>query len=171
MQLPPNSYKHCGILWHSIQNLEVFFQASAPNPLLFLLYLPLGLVKCFSKGILLAGDLCTLQKHPRYPILIGCDRRRIIALDSRSWWGAFFGDGMESSDHSWNFSGPSDQKSLTNAVQEWYPPGGLQLGEHRVVDWFPVLSGFSSWHCCYRGSAHLIEHALVGIHPLNPIQN
>lgn len=35
-------------------------------------------------GILLPGELCTLQQHPRYPILVGCDRRRIIALDTRN---------------------------------------------------------------------------------------
>lgn len=47
-------------------------------------------------GILLPGELCTLQQHPRYPILVGCDRRRIIALDTRSGWVcAFFFDGME----------------------------------------------------------------------------
>ena len=38
---------------------------------------------CSQHRFLVLGDMGTLQKHPKYPMLVGCDRHRIIALDCR----------------------------------------------------------------------------------------
>ncbi|CAL1163241.1 unnamed protein product [Cladocopium goreaui] len=39
---------------------------------------------CSQHRFLVLGDMGTLQKHPKYPMLVGCDRHRIIALDCRT---------------------------------------------------------------------------------------